>query len=248
MYNSGSNFGGGAGQAVMNMFQTGVGPHGFYIKADSNPQSVFFSVDDGSITQTNQVSNSYVLTQVTVSGGTVTYTGTITNGGSNHLAGKTVAISGFVNGGNNVTSFAVTSSSGTTLVGTTTTQVNETHAGAAGINYPAPSITLNGNYWNGAANVDTWAITPSIGGASSSTPASTLNVTHSGSSGALLFNLGSIALTCGILTAPTLIESTTHTPSSAADTGTTGQIAWDASFIYICTATNTWKRVAIATW
>lgn len=38
------------------------------------------------------------------------------------------------------------------------------------------------------------------------------------------------------------------TPASAAAAGTTGQIAWDSSFIYICTATNTWKRVAIATW
>lgn len=37
-------------------------------------------------------------------------------------------------------------------------------------------------------------------------------------------------------------------PSSAADTGTTGEIRIDASYIYICTATNTWKRVAIATW
>jgi len=41
---------------------------------------------------------------------------------------------------------------------------------------------------------------------------------------------------------------TAKTPSSAADTGVTGQIAWDANFIYVCTATNTWKRVAIATW
>jgi len=38
------------------------------------------------------------------------------------------------------------------------------------------------------------------------------------------------------------------TPASAAATGTTGQIAWDASYIYICTSTDTWKRVAIATW
>lgn len=38
------------------------------------------------------------------------------------------------------------------------------------------------------------------------------------------------------------------TPSSASDTGTPGQIAWDASYIYVCTGTNTWKRVAIATW
>jgi len=40
----------------------------------------------------------------------------------------------------------------------------------------------------------------------------------------------------------------TKTPSSATDTGTTGMIAWDASYIYICTTTDTWKRVAITTW
>jgi hypothetical protein len=37
-------------------------------------------------------------------------------------------------------------------------------------------------------------------------------------------------------------------PASASATGTTGEIRIDANFIYICTATNTWKRVAIATW
>jgi hypothetical protein len=37
-------------------------------------------------------------------------------------------------------------------------------------------------------------------------------------------------------------------PSSASDTGTVGTVSWDSSFIYICTATDTWKRVAIATW
>lgn len=37
-------------------------------------------------------------------------------------------------------------------------------------------------------------------------------------------------------------------PASAGATGTAGQIKIDADYIYICTATNTWKRVAIATW
>jgi hypothetical protein len=37
-------------------------------------------------------------------------------------------------------------------------------------------------------------------------------------------------------------------PSSASDTGTKDEIAIDADYIYICTATDTWKRVAIATW
>lgn len=40
----------------------------------------------------------------------------------------------------------------------------------------------------------------------------------------------------------------TKTPSSASDTGTTGTITWDSNYIYVCTATNTWKRVAISTW
>jgi hypothetical protein len=37
-------------------------------------------------------------------------------------------------------------------------------------------------------------------------------------------------------------------PSSASDTGTTGEIRVTADYIYVCTATNTWKRTAISTW
>jgi hypothetical protein len=37
-------------------------------------------------------------------------------------------------------------------------------------------------------------------------------------------------------------------PSSASDTGAIGEIRWDSSFVYVCVATNTWKRAAIATW
>jgi len=44
------------------------------------------------------------------------------------------------------------------------------------------------------------------------------------------------------MSAPTLV------PASASATGSEGQIAWDADYIYVCTGTNTWKRVAIATW
>ena len=42
--------------------------------------------------------------------------------------------------------------------------------------------------------------------------------------------------------------ATAKTPASASATGTTGEICWDANYIYVCTATNTWKRTAIATW
>lgn len=37
-------------------------------------------------------------------------------------------------------------------------------------------------------------------------------------------------------------------PATASSTGTAGQIAWDASHVYVCTATNTWVRAAVATW
>lgn len=40
---------------------------------------------------------------------------------------------------------------------------------------------------------------------------------------------------------------TAKTPSSATDTGSAGQIAWDAKYIYVCTATNTWRRVPHST-
>ena len=42
--------------------------------------------------------------------------------------------------------------------------------------------------------------------------------------------------------------ATAKTPASASDTGTTGEICWDANYVYVCTATNTWKRTAISTW
>ena len=37
-------------------------------------------------------------------------------------------------------------------------------------------------------------------------------------------------------------------PASATATGTTGEIRIDANYIYVCVATNTWKRTALSTW
>jgi hypothetical protein len=48
--------------------------------------------------------------------------------------------------------------------------------------------------------------------------------------------------------AGTVIHTLSATPASATAAGTVGTMSWDANYIYICTATNTWKRVAIATW
>ncbi len=37
-------------------------------------------------------------------------------------------------------------------------------------------------------------------------------------------------------------------PASATAAGTAGQKAYDANYLYVCTATNTWRRVALAAW
>lgn len=40
----------------------------------------------------------------------------------------------------------------------------------------------------------------------------------------------------------------TQTPVAASTTCATGAIVWDNSYLYVCVATNTWKRAALATW
>ena len=56
--------------------------------------------------------------------------------------------------------------------------------------------------------------------------------------------------TAGTVTINSKLVIPTFTPSSSSDTGIKGQIAWDDSFIYICTETNTWKRLSapLNTW
>ena len=64
-------------------------------------------------------------------------------------------------------------------------------------------------------------------------------------SGSSLFNT---LTTSSLATINRIILTTATTPASASATGTTGEIVWDANYIYVCIATNTWKRTAINTW
>ena len=41
---------------------------------------------------------------------------------------------------------------------------------------------------------------------------------------------------------------TSKTPGSVGAAGSAGDICWDADYVYVCTATDTWKRTAIGTW
>jgi hypothetical protein len=42
--------------------------------------------------------------------------------------------------------------------------------------------------------------------------------------------------------------SWTTVPGNALAAGTAGQLAYASGWLYVCVATNTWQRVAIATW
>jgi len=77
--------------------------------------------------------------------------------------------------------------------------------------------------------------------ASNTATGSLINAGGFGNPGAAYFG-GAVTV------AGTVIHTLSSTPASASATGTVGTMSWDANYIYICTATNTWKRVAIATW
>jgi len=47
---------------------------------------------------------------------------------------------------------------------------------------------------------------------------------------------------------PAINNHDTSIPATTTSTGVKGQIKWNASHIYVCTATNTWRRVALTTW
>lgn len=45
-----------------------------------------------------------------------------------------------------------------------------------------------------------------------------------------------------------LVNILNTAPSSSSDTGEMGEIRWTNGYVYLCTATNTWLRAALATW
>jgi hypothetical protein len=43
----------------------------------------------------------------------------------------------------------------------------------------------------------------------------------------------------------TMRISTPRTPASSSASGDVGEFCWDASYFYVCTAANTWQRIAL---
>ena len=61
-------------------------------------------------------------------------------------------------------------------------------------------------------------------------------------------NTGNISCQGTIEIFGNLISHVSYVPETSESTGDTGQIVWDDNYIYVCVATNTWKRASLATW
>jgi hypothetical protein len=48
--------------------------------------------------------------------------------------------------------------------------------------------------------------------------------------------------------ADTLRLRQARTPTSSSATGAVGEMCWDSDYVYVCTASDTWKRAALSTW
>lgn len=110
------------------------------------------------------------------------------------------------------------------------------------ITYPS-HVTINTK----ASITDTLSVTgaSTFNSTLSVSGAATLNSTLSVSGTATITGATTInsALKCNSLaiTSPTI-------PTASTSTGVKGQICYDSSYLYVCIATNTWKRTALSSW
>ena len=158
-----------------------------------------------------------------VCAGTLTADSVVDGGGAVAL-GSTLAVTGDLSV--NTDKFSVAAASGNTLI-----------AGTLGVTGELDCAALDASGagdFAGNFSVATNKLT--VAAASGNTAvAGTLAVT------------GASTLT-GVVTMAASPIIPTATPANAGAAGVAGTVAWDASYIYVCSASNTWLRAAIATW
>jgi hypothetical protein len=75
------------------------------------------------------------------------------------------------------------------------------------------------------------------------------NLTFTGTVLTVTGNVVATRVTTDNLTTTRMVANVTDTvPATATDTGNRGEIRFDSNYMYVCIATNTWKRFALSTW
>ena len=111
------------------------------------------------------------------------------------------------------------------------------------------AANFGGGYSLRLANVSNASYGAQFYNSGATTGAAILKITDYSNSSSIRVTLGtSTDDTVNMLQVAGGVSIAGTAPASASATGVTGSVRWDADYIYICTATNTWKRVAIATW
>jgi hypothetical protein len=111
--------------------------------------------------------------------------------------------------------------------------------GINGNNFSSSSWTISGKN-DGYVYINSGNLT--LG---TDTPDTTVKV-HVG--GTLAGNVVTTFSNSNVTICGNLIVCNVYVPTANNSVGTAGQIAWDSGYVYICIATDTWKRANISTW
>jgi hypothetical protein len=130
---------------------------------------------------------------------------------------------------------------GGTQIGAQFAPLSTSAANATGEGIRVRCDTENAAYTQ-ALNMGISVENPSKGAASTITKAVGIRIADI-VSGATNFAIETLGAAKSLFTGG--IRCPLTTPASGTAAGTAGDIAWDANYVYVCTATNTWKRSAL---
>lgn len=170
--------------------------------------------------------------------GDITFAGTQTFPGALPLAGGTMT-------GN------ITFNAGQTFPGTVSSSLLDVTGDmvfASGPNTPASlPIGAAGSILAVNGGTPAWRTSTQLGLLTSSSASATYAPLNSPTfTGPVTVNAGGAAgANALVVSGGNLVLATTFTPTSSADTGSTGELAWDSNYLYFCYAPNQWGRVAV---
>lgn len=173
--------------------------------------------------------------------GTVTSSGSLTLGGSLSGVSLTSQVSGTLPAGNGGTGLTTPGTAGNVLTSNGSGWVSQavTASGTFSANdgsAASPSVYFTNSTNTGLYRAGSGVLGLSGGGVGSLVIGSSFVQTGTSS---ILNAFGGFRLAT---------TGAGQAPATSSSTGSTGEVRVDDTYIYVCTATNTWKRAALSTW